>query len=426
MLQTEACQERRVGLDVLRGFALLGIFLMNIEFFSRPLQDIDGEGIDSALRGFDYAADALIYFFVQSKFWTLFSLLFGIGFALMIERAEKAGRKFFSMYLRRTLALAAIGTAHALLIWSGDILLSYAICALLLLAARQLRRMKDARSGGVVAPVPPERLMKWGSALYALPIAMALLGGVLGSLQGEAPPHAEQPSERSESQVQREAERVQAIEAYRVGSYRETVRQRIIDTRWQMGSLAGFALLLCGVFLIGAGLLRSGVMEESPASEPVWRVARNFGLPLGFGLMALSTALGTSLTADEFTLVLAVQISSYLLAGLILAIAYAATLLLALQGRARGWLLRWLAPAGQMALSNYLLQSLVGTLVFNGYGLGLWGQVSRAGQVVLVLVVFALQLYLSRWWLARYRMGPVEWLWRAITYLQWPVMRRAG
>ena len=86
--------ERIQALDVIRGFALLGIFLMNSEFFARPLQDIDGEGIDSTLRGLNYLADATVYFFVQGKFWTLFSLLFGMGFAVMIERAGRAGRAF--------------------------------------------------------------------------------------------------------------------------------------------------------------------------------------------------------------------------------------------------------------------------------------------------------------------------------------------
>src|SRR5690606_14476625 len=90
---------------------------------------------------------------------------------------------------------------------------------------------------------------------------------------------------------------------------------------------------------------------------------------------------------------------------------------------------RWLrvvAPAGRMALTNYLLQSVVGTLLFYDYGLGLWGDVSRAGQTLLVFAVFALQVAASHWWLARFRFGPMEWLWRAFTYWQWPVMRRAA
>ena len=107
--------ERIEAMDIVRGFALLGIFLMNVEFFSRPLQDIGSEGINSTLLGLDYAADALVYFFVQSKFWTLFSMLFGMGFAVMIDRAQRAGRPFVLPYLRRSIALLGIGAIHACL-----------------------------------------------------------------------------------------------------------------------------------------------------------------------------------------------------------------------------------------------------------------------------------------------------------------------
>src|SRR5690606_37350633 len=124
---------RRIAvLDVLRGFALLGILLMNIEFFTRPLQGI-ALGFDPSLEGADYVAGWSVMAFVQGKFWTLFSLLFGIGFALMLERAEAAGARFAGTYARRLLALLPIGLAHALLLWAGDILVPYALAGLLLL-----------------------------------------------------------------------------------------------------------------------------------------------------------------------------------------------------------------------------------------------------------------------------------------------------
>ena len=118
--------QRIEALDVVRGFALLGIFLMNIEWFNRPISSL-GEGMPTGLTGLDWWASWFVLYFVQGKFWTIFSLLFGMGFAVMLTRAERAGREFKIVYLRRVLALAVFGAAHFILLWAGDILFSYAV-----------------------------------------------------------------------------------------------------------------------------------------------------------------------------------------------------------------------------------------------------------------------------------------------------------
>src|SRR5687767_4728216 len=186
VLAPVAAGERVHALDVVRGFALLGIFLMNVEFFGRPMQDVNAPGIDPTLSGLDYWADAAIFFFVQSKFWTLFSLLFGMGFAVMIERARRAGRPFVPAYLRRSLALLGIGLVHALLIWSGDILVSYALGALVLLGFRGLRH---AAFGRDVAPMAPTRLAAWGITSYSLMLVIMLSGAMAMSFM----PQTEKP-----------------------------------------------------------------------------------------------------------------------------------------------------------------------------------------------------------------------------------------
>ena len=124
--------QRIEALDVVRGFALLGIFLMNIEWFNRPLAAFN-EGMPRGLTGADWGASWFIAYFVQGKFWTIFSLLFGMGFAVMLVRAERAGREFTKVYLRRILALAVFGALHFIYVWEGDILFSYAVGALALL-----------------------------------------------------------------------------------------------------------------------------------------------------------------------------------------------------------------------------------------------------------------------------------------------------
>ena len=127
-----ASNERIQALDVVRGFALIGIFLMNIEFFNRPLSEL-GMGLPSNVPVADWWAGWFVYTFVQGKFWTMFSFLFGMGFAVMLTRAERAQRNFLRPYLRRIAALAAFGAIHHIFIWGGDILFSYAVAALGLL-----------------------------------------------------------------------------------------------------------------------------------------------------------------------------------------------------------------------------------------------------------------------------------------------------
>src|SRR5450631_1248037 len=130
---TPVAESQRIeALDVVRGFALLGIFLMNIEWFNRPIATFN-DGMPRGLTGLDWLASWFIAYFVQGKFWTIFSLLFGMGFAVMLVRAERAGREFTKVYLRRILALAVFGAVHYIYMWHGDILFSYAVGALALL-----------------------------------------------------------------------------------------------------------------------------------------------------------------------------------------------------------------------------------------------------------------------------------------------------
>lgn len=416
-LSPTAPAERVAFLDVLRGFALAGIALVNVEFFSRPLQDLGEPGVDPSSRGADRLIEWLTALFLQGKFWTLFALLFGIGFALAIERARWAGRPFAPAYLRRVLALAGIGLVHAVLIWSGDILLSYAAGALLLLVAHQVRGAGAGRP-----PMTTDRLAGWGAALYSLPIMLFLLAGLAASLAGGMGIESPEPTEPPAYSATQARLRTQALAAYGHGSFAQATAQRIDDTIWQLWMWPTLMFLILGLFLLGMALVRSGLLHEPLAHSRLLRRTRDVGLPLGLmgGVIALWLDAGAN---APVTFASAVQVALFLASSLLLALAYAAAVLLALQGTSGEWLRRWLAPMGRMALTHYLLQSLVGTLLFYGYGLGLWGTVGRAWQAVGVLGLLVLQALASRWWLARYRFGPVEWAWRCITYARFIPLR---
>jgi uncharacterized protein len=402
--------ERLATLDVLRGFALLGIALMNVEYFTRPLQGMM-LGLDPTLEGLDRGVGWAITAFVQGKFWTLFSLLFGMGFALMLQRADalRADPDFSRVYLRRLGTLLVIGLLHATLLWAGDILVPYAIAGfVLLLIARNI-----------------ETPMLWriGLLLYLVPLGLLWPSVALYELVQRGPDEMQELAQAfTESGAELRREYALAELAYRDGSWGDAVRQRVADSLDQYALLALMLPAIIGVFLIGAWFVRSGTMRDVDAHRARFRRLLWIGAPLGTALVlgAMQWIEGADRSLPTFTLGLGETLMHA--GGLVLCLAYLSALVLANQRWPR--LQAWLAPVGRMALSNYLLQSAVFSTLFYGYGLGAWGQVSRAQQVLLVLALFALQVLLSRLWLARFRYGPIEWLWRAATYGRLPTLQR--
>ncbi|HEY0334501.1 MAG TPA: DUF418 domain-containing protein [Stenotrophomonas sp.] len=396
--------ERIVVMDVLRGFALLGILLMNIEAFVGPL-NLALTGLDPALSGADRIADALVYIFIQGKFYTLFSLLFGMGFAVMATRAEQAGRGFAPFYLRRSAGLLLIGLAHTLLLWSGDILVTYALLSVLLLA---------------FAEAPTRWLPPMALLMYLFASVWVLMFGALGSL-AQLHPHEAIDWQREMAQVG--AQWQQTVEAqrqaYGAGSFAQATAQRWQDLRESLGGLVINGPTMLGMFLLGSWFVRAGVISAPARHAGFFTGLRWVALPAGLVLMLASFALEPWMDPARLDLRLSAAWALSSVAGLLMCLGYV------------GWVvrgahaLRALAPAGRMALSNYVLQSLICTWLFYGYGAGLFERLPRAWQIPLAMLIFALQVLLSQAWLRRFRFGPLEWLWRAFTYLRWPPMRRA-
>ncbi|WP_269791520.1 DUF418 domain-containing protein [Stenotrophomonas sp. Iso1] len=394
VFQPVTSNERIATLDILRGLALLGILLMNIEAFAGPL-DMSFTGIDAHWQGLDRWADGFVYIFVQGKFFTLFSLLFGVGFAVMAQRAEAAGRDFTRFYLRRSLGLLLIGVLHMVLLWAGDILVAYALLSFVLLAFRE---------------APRSWLPALGTAAYlAAAVLILLLGAVMSLL-----PDEEVAKQTSTALASIEAQR----QAYGHGSYGVAVLQRLRDFGTTLGALLVVGPQVLGMFLIGAWFARSGAIAHPSEHPRLFKTLRWGALPLGLALMLLSVWWLPYIAPGRFDLRSTGTYALNAVAGLLMCLGYLAW------GVHWSAHLRWLAPAGRMALSNYLAQSLVCTLVFYGYGLGWFEQMGRAWQLLFAVALFALQVLLSQCWLKYFRFGPMEWLWRAITYLQLPPLRR--
>ena len=399
-----AASERIGAMDVLRGFALLGILLMNLEGFVGPVM-ASASGLDPALTGADRTVDLLVYVLVQGKFYTLFSLLFGMGFAVMSQRAERAGRPFAGVYWRRGLALLAIGALHAVFIWAGDILMMYALCSFLLLAFRPL----------------PHRWYPWfGLGAYAMPIGFMYLMGAMGSLLGGTEGWDKAMGEiGAQMQALIESERT----AYGSGSYGEATWQRLKSTGMALSNITMFGFIAFGLFLLGAWFVRSGAIARPREFGRLYGLLRWVALPVGLLAMLGSVALSPTMAPTTFNLRVSTAFALQMTANLLMCLGYLAWILKALESPAGARVLSMLAPAGRMALTHYLMQSLVCTWIFYGYGLGYFEELPRAWQPLFAVALFSVQVALSHAWLSRFRFGPMEWAWRSLTYASPQPMR---
>ena len=386
-------------LDVLRGFALLGIFLMNIEYFNRPFQEF-GEGIPATTVGWDYTVARLTEIFVTGKFWVLFSMLFGMGFVVMQTQAALNGREFKLLYLRRTIALLIFGLLHIVLLWSGDILHSYALVAFVLMCLP----LMSLRACGLI-----------GVMLYLAPACLLFLSSVSMALLPEA--ELEKIAFESADNANHAA---QAANVYAQGNYWEVVSRRLSDFLHMLSFEPYVFIGALGIFLIGAAIMRSGRLLDLKANRSFFLKSLMVCALLAAGTIGIANIVhGHSMMTSQGMLEQALMT----IGNLPLSLFYLCSIAYAMSFVSASKILRFLAPAGKMALTNYLMQSLIASTVFYGYGFGFWNQWGRAELALFVMAVFIAQVIFSFFWLRYFRFGPMEWLWRALTYWTLPPLR---
>jgi uncharacterized protein len=392
-----AADSRIFAVDAVRGVALFGVLLENMYGF----------GADSIVWNStpDKVAFTIMHIFFESKTWTLFSILFGFGFALQLERVDSSGLSFVPIYLRRLVVLFALGAAHALL-FDGDILMLYAELGLGLLVVRRL----------------PVRGLLLLAACFVLVFPVAHFTSTHERRAG--------PNEMQRAHAR--LERAKRSDVHAVGSLAEVAADNIDaipadpleDLKNPESGLSVFAMLLIG-YAIG----RSGVLRDIPANAAAIARVRAWGLGLGLVAMLAERVLHVTAGYDVFRAQGAgpgVRLVGDLLFAYgitALALGYAAALVLAAQTPRGKAVLGPMATIGRLTLTAYLTQTLMFTTLFYGYG---FGQIYRLGPVAVTgwaVAFFAVQLVASWWWSRRFLFGPVEWLWRSVTYLKWQPLR---
>ena len=364
---------RITSLDLIRGVAVLGILLMNavhFKFGSAPYANLSAGGSETWL---DWAVGIFGEIFVDQKFMGLFSLLFGAGMILFIDRASGRGRRAVVLNLWRNGLLLLVGILH-LLLWDGDILVVYAVSSVFLLAMRKL---------------PNWALISVGVVVFTLSAALALLAQYMADTTSTSLSGLWTPGEISGEEL--------------IG----------------LPVLSGYFLRALGMILIGAGLYRMGFMNgDLPART--YRLTAMVGLAVGLPLAAAGVVV-TALNDYSREVAFIGQIPNTI-ATIPSSLGYMSLIIL-WNNRTNNWLKQRLRAVGRMALTNYLAQTVLGVLVLTTL-LGDVGFVNRSAVLVFVFAVWVLQMWWSQAWLSRFLFGPAEWLWRVATYRSGQPLRR--
>ena len=388
--QTARPVSRIADVDALRGFALLGILQVNIMAFSSVMY-----GLPAATTELSFGLNELVHLIISTifemKFYLLFSFLFGYSVTLQMQSAVRAGERFIPRFLRRQAGLWVVGLLHAILLFHGDILTTYAVLGVVLLFWRNK---------------PDHTLIK--TAVWLISIT-ALLWLLVGALFWSSPDQTVTAELLYEARL--------AYTAYN-GSFSAVIMQHIteLQTMWILLLLiqapCALAMFLLG-FLAGRHQFLAQPDQYRPYLKPAIKAGAFIGMPASV-VTALTTLWAAGTHWEVFGLALSIATAPLLTFGII-------ALMLRLFGTKHGQFWRdALAPAGRMALSNYLLQSLICSFIFYGFGLGLIDKTTALENVLIGLAIFVFQLFLSRWWMRHYHYGPLEWLLRAITIGRWP------
>ncbi|WP_265570000.1 DUF418 domain-containing protein [Sphingomicrobium nitratireducens] len=410
-------RDRILTLDIVRGVAVMGILAMNIYAFAGPEAmyfNPTAYGGDSGLDWFAWAFNFVIF---DSKMRGLFSILFGASTLLVIERAKASGRAPALAHYSRMIWLLAFGCAHFWFIWWGDILALYAITGLLLFLWRN-NSVKVLRN--------------W--ALGLLTVGFLFMGlqsfGLTMAEAGRLPPEQTQQAEKGLDKLEEyfgddQRKVLEDLDHYR-SDYATITHQRFVEWRFKpFKNAIGMLPETLGLMLIGMALFRSGMLTGEWSRERYRRwaiVAFGIGVPILSMLVWLQVASGYApVTVFMSSMVLSMP------ADVLMAIGWAALIILLAKRNLQGGIAARVGAAGRMAFTNYLTTSIVMTTIFYGQGLGLYGNFSRSALYLFVLGMWALMLLWSKPWLDRFHYGPLEWLWRSLSrFSVQPMIRKIG
>ena len=414
------------SIDTLRGLALFGVLLMNIVAFANPFAAYLDPRVDNAGQGIDLWTFMATDILAEGSMRTLFSMLFGAGMLIFLNKPDADPGDVQRLYYRRALFLVLFGLFNAyVLVWPGDILYTYGMTGLVLYFFRDLSARRLALYGAGVIFL-----------LALLHGGMHVQGRLLKNevdLVNSLPPGTELSEEQRETlqtwdnyleqqfmTPQLIAEELEVKQSGYWDNFRQSAQTNlmiqtvafVMNTFWDA----------LGMMLLGMAFLKWGLFDASRSMKTyLWMLLLGFGLGIPVNAWETLTYVnsGFELYWNSFNR------PTYDIGRLALAVGYIGLVMLICKSGVLSWLRGGLARVGQMALTNYLMQSLICNTLFLGFGFGLAGQLQRHQIYYVVFAVWIFQLFFSIWWLQRYRFGPAEWLWRSLTYRKAQSMKQA-
>ncbi|MEH7402809.1 DUF418 domain-containing protein [Gottfriedia acidiceleris] len=390
--------ENRIDiLDAIRGFALYGIFTINIASFT-----IGGPpGFVKSSNEIDNWMTTILLLLVESKFFTLFSFLFGVGFSIQLINANKKNKLFIPQFTRRLFGLFLFGLAHIYFLWDGDILLLYALVGGILLLFRNSSEKK---------------LIKWVGGLLIIPICLLTVVMIGITVLRNIPEYGIQIHHIDVSFLNEFRKgQIASNNPLTTSSFFQTAKERIV------GYIEIFPLLfsripsVLSMFLLGYFVGKKGYIYNIENNTQLFSKIAKWGLIIGLSLNSIIIFMFEMLPPLSSVIVL---FFNQYLTGPILSLSFATCFILLFKNKRFNKLLKNFEYTGRLALSNYIFQSIIYSILFYGYGLGLYGKISTWQAIAITFVIYTIQIYLSKLWLKYFRIGLLEWLWRVTTKLE--------
>lgn len=389
--------ERYAVLDALRGFALFGILLANLYSFLGHGTLLPAEA--TALPVMDRVVLFGIDWFVEGKFYSIFSMLLGMGFALQYARFTKGENSFSAYWLRRMMVLLVFGLMHMMFVWNGDILTLYSLLGALLL---------------LFINIPSRQLFRITLAFLSLPIVIH----IVVMMTQEAPFWGSMSRLSSSWQDALGYGKRTLLEMRTSDSVVEVFSINVLKAieRPMSYLITGRYVQVLGVFLLGVLIVRTWIEHignNRPLPVKYWLVPGIIGLIFNFGYACTKWVMGAPYALDTLGLI---QALLYHIGAPCMALGIAGAFLQLWSSKRVNAYMQFMVPLGRMALSNYILQNVIAVLIFFGYGLGLMGQVAFSFIPLIAVLILFIQWRFSLFWLHRYQQGPLELIWKKVAY----------
>lgn len=396
--------ERITSIDFLRGIAILGILVVNMPLMFQPISKMM-IGPETDISTLNFLSISFIKFFFEGKFYVIFSLLFGFGFSIFINKSSDLNNKITSVYIRRLFVLLIFGILHVVFLWAGDILVFYSLFGFVLIL---FRNSSD------------KKIKTWAIVLFLIPSVLIFILYSFLYLISSIPEVQQATNEDIQGNMLVLKEFYNNAQfTYQNGTFIEIIKIRLQEYKILLPGVIFFYPVVLSMFLIGFMVEKKKIIQNLQQNIKGLKKLLMWILPVGLIANILFSYSYWNSVPSVPSFWSFIQTSMHTVSGLLIGLSYSILILLALNKiRKSNLLTKSISAVGRMALTNYLTHSIIAVLLFHSFGFGLMGKIEIWQGLIITILIYTAQLVFSYNWLKSYKYGPLEWLWRSITYLK--------